>query len=841
MHKNINRYLPALLSTLIAVILLVYTFALWHQNVRKEQDALKTMVQEKANLVKHNLKNQIINSVIGLRRMAQRWELRVGTPRKEWSADATNYLVDINSLSAIEWIDANYRVQWVEPKKDNENLIGAIAEFDTQQKDDFEKVAYNLSIFLTPPLHLIQGYEGFIAYIPIYKNQTFQGFIAGVYNAQKLIDDAVPEQVSDVFSIRLIDEGKMLYSSAETEELTEFAGHNQLDLFNRKWDLVVEPKPSFFTQQISAVPHIELVGGSIISLLTGIAIYYTLLSVTRTRQLREKSEELSKVERRQQQIVNVVEDFAIYWLDLQGNIESWNTGSARILGYNSNDILGKNHQQFFTEEEQQEGLPHIILEAALANKKYKGEGWLVRCNGTHFWASIMSEVVKNNDEKVIGFAMIIQDISDRRLLEIERSRLIAIIDECSDFIGMSDMEGNLLYHNLGAKKMVGLPPDFDLSHMKIEDMHPEWAFKMVEDVAIPAVKKQGFWNGETALLYHPTGKELPVLQTVTIHHSEEENSSYLTTIMRDISERKNAEQALKNSEETFRSAMQFAAIGMALVALDGHWLKVNEALCEIVGYSEQELLRIDFQTITHPDDLDLDLGYVKQLIEGKLASYHLEKRYIHKDGSIVWILLSGSLLRDSENKPMYFIAQVQNIAAQKKAEEELKFIAYHDVLTGLSNRKQLDISLELSMAYSKRHQTEIAIMFMDLDNFKEINDQYGHEIGDLLMIEVAKRLKASVRATDILGRLGGDEFIIGLTEIANENQVEEMAKKILNTVAKPMLLKEHEISITASIGISMYPKDNYDLKTLIKYADQALYKVKSEGRNNFGVYSLRPN
>lgn len=296
--------------------------------------------------------------------------------------------------------------------------------------------------------------------------------------------------------------------------------------------------------------------------------------------------------------------------------------------------------------------------------------------------------------------------------------------------------------------------------------------------------------------------------------------------------------SLEESESRFRSAFNSAAIGMAIVSLEGRWLKVNESLCQIVGYSEKELLETDFQSITYPDDLDLDLNYVRQLLAGNIRFYHMEKRYFHKNGSVIWILLSGSLIRDSENKPLYFIAQIQNIDAQKRAEQELKYIAHHDVLTGLGNRKQLELSFNHALAYAKRHQKQIAIMFMDLDYFKNVNDKLGHDMGDLLLIEIGKRLKSSLRSTDIIARQGGDEFIIALTELSNVNSVVTIAKKILVDIAKPLIIKQHDISITGSIGISLYPEDGCDLDTLIKKADDALYNVKATGRNNFQLSTV---
>ncbi|PUT39173.1 sensor domain-containing diguanylate cyclase [Legionella taurinensis] len=275
---------------------------------------------------------------------------------------------------------------------------------------------------------------------------------------------------------------------------------------------------------------------------------------------------------------------------------------------------------------------------------------------------------------------------------------------------------------------------------------------------------------------------------------------------------------------------------MALVSLEGRWLKVNKSLCQITGYTKEELLQLDFQRITYPDDLQTDLSHVRQLLNGTIKYYQMEKRYIRKNGDIVWILLSGSLVRDAHGAPLYFIAQIQNIDAQKRAEHELVRMAYHDALTGLANRKQLEQSFQLFMAYAKRHKRSIALLFMDLDDFKKINDTFGHDAGDLLLIEIASRLTASVRSSDVVGRQGGDEFLIILSEISNEEEVCTVINHVFHAIQQPVFIKEQAIFISLSMGVSLYPQDGSDLDTLIQHADAALYQVKSKGKNNFEFY-----
>ncbi|MDR3491878.1 MAG: diguanylate cyclase [Gammaproteobacteria bacterium] len=297
-------------------------------------------------------------------------------------------------------------------------------------------------------------------------------------------------------------------------------------------------------------------------------------------------------------------------------------------------------------------------------------------------------------------------------------------------------------------------------------------------------------------------------------------------------------KTLQESEERFHMSFDFAAIGMALVSPAGRWLKVNKSLCQLVGYTEEELLELDFQTITHPDDLKNDLDHVQEILDGKMNTYQMEKRYIRKDGSIIWILLSVSVVKDViSNKPLYFIAQIQNIDAQKKAEHKLKYFAYHDSLTGLPNRKSLENLFESALKTAQQDNTKLAVYFVDLDNFKEVNDSFGHPVGDNVLSVIAKRLQHAMGDTHMIARLGGDEIIVVATGIMGMEQVTDTALNIRDVIAQPIVIDSSKISITSSIGISIYPDDARDLNNLIKYSDRALYFVKEKGRNFYKLYS----
>lgn len=306
-----------------------------------------------------------------------------------------------------------------------------------------------------------------------------------------------------------------------------------------------------------------------------------------------------------------------------------------------------------------------------------------------------------------------------------------------------------------------------------------------------------------------------------------------------LSERKHTEAALQNSEENFRNILENAPIGMAFVSLEGRFGLVNRSLCEILGYTKEELETLTFQEITHPDDLESNLANVQRLLDGSITSYHMEKRYIRKDQQIVWTQLTSSVVRDAAGAPLYLIAQIENITERRRSREQIHQLAYYDALTTLPNRRLLKDRLKQSLAQAKRYHRSLALMFLDLDNFKRVNDTLGHDMGDELLKVVADRLLACVRQIDTVCRQGGDEFVIVLSEIANPEDAALVANKIITAINEPVSLLDKELHITTSIGIAIYPINGTDdAKELMKKADIAMYEAKKDGRNRFSFYQL---
>jgi diguanylate cyclase (GGDEF)-like protein/PAS domain S-box-containing protein len=299
--------------------------------------------------------------------------------------------------------------------------------------------------------------------------------------------------------------------------------------------------------------------------------------------------------------------------------------------------------------------------------------------------------------------------------------------------------------------------------------------------------------------------------------------------------------ALRESEERFRNAFAHAA-GMGLVAADGRWIQVNKSLCEMLGYSEAELLLGTFQRVTHPDDLNLILEQLPKLREGTIPSLQLEQRYFHKKGHLRWVLLSVTTVNDAQNQSGNLIFQMQDISDRKQAEKKLVHDAFHDALTGLPNRMFFMDQLKQSVQRVNRTQgLPFAVLFLDFDRFKIINDSLGHMVGDQLLIAIANKLKESVRPRDTVARLGGDEFTILLDSLRDPDDAIDLARRLLSNLSEHFKLPGREVFITASIGVALSTAGYEHAEEVLRDADTAMYRAKSLGRARYEIFDKGMN
>jgi diguanylate cyclase (GGDEF)-like protein/PAS domain S-box-containing protein len=294
------------------------------------------------------------------------------------------------------------------------------------------------------------------------------------------------------------------------------------------------------------------------------------------------------------------------------------------------------------------------------------------------------------------------------------------------------------------------------------------------------------------------------------------------------------ERQLREVSERFESGFVNAPIGMAVLDMNGASLQVNDALCRITGYPERDLKATTLDAITHPDDVELAADDFQRLVTGQIRSYQVESRYRHAWGHYLWMSVTVSVVRDVQGDPIHIIKQVQDISERRERARQLEYLADHDFLTGLYNRRWFERELAREVERAKRYETPGAVLVIDLDHFKDINDSLGHQAGDDLLKGVAGLLKQRVRQADVLARLGGDEFALLLPQTP-ATHAEVVADEIVKTLSRRMAVGAGQsVVVTASVGVAI--SDGLTDTELLAYADLAMYEAKEAGRNRFAVY-----
>jgi diguanylate cyclase (GGDEF)-like protein/PAS domain S-box-containing protein len=383
----------------------------------------------------------------------------------------------------------------------------------------------------------------------------------------------------------------------------------------------------------------------------------------------------------------------------------------------------------------------------------------------------------------------------------------------ADAILVIEADGTLRFASDAATRLFGWPVEAWLGRSVLDLVHPDDLDAAVDSLA-----------GTVAAGGQAPPLELRVLtadgsatwvEALANGKVDDPTIGGVVVTLREIGDRRDERAALAEAEERFRLAFGQAPIGMALVSPDGHWLQVNGAVCKIVGRSEDELLRTTFQDITHPDDLDIDLDFVDQVLDGTLDSYAIEKRYFHRSGEVVWVLLSVSLVRDADGAPQYFISQIQDVTDRKHAEQDLVRASRQDPLTGLANRRSIEEQLE-EVVYGG---DEVVVVFCDVDHLKVVNDRLGHQAGDQLLRLVGRRIEAAIGSGGTVARWGGDEFVALLDA---PPQVDELRKAIERPVRVGGFILRPEVSI----GIAHGERTTQPVGTIIAKADADMYADK---------------
>jgi diguanylate cyclase (GGDEF)-like protein/PAS domain S-box-containing protein len=329
------------------------------------------------------------------------------------------------------------------------------------------------------------------------------------------------------------------------------------------------------------------------------------------------------------------------------------------------------------------------------------------------------------------------------------------------------------------------------------------------------------------------GSSVWVLENATI--LELGGEKVLEGTLIDITDRKSAEQQLRESEERYRLMADNSSDMISRLTNDGVFLYASPASRQLLGFEPDELIGRPMRTLVHPEDFQ-EIFRSHSTVLQQAVAHSARFRMRRRDGSYAWFETTSRSIRNAESgDPMEIVAVSRDISERKRFEEQIEYQAYHDALTGLPNRSLFADRLTVALARARRFERQLAVMFLDLDHFKNVNDTLGHAVGDQLLQEVARRLRAALREEDTVARLGGDEFTVLISDLQGEDQAIAVARKILAAVTQPFLLGGYVVHMTTSIGIALHPRHGADSESLLETADKAMYRAKSGGRNNVQV------
>jgi diguanylate cyclase (GGDEF)-like protein/PAS domain S-box-containing protein len=562
--------------------------------------------------------------------------------------------------------------------------------------------------------------------------------------------------------------------------------------------------------------------------LNGGMIYSFLRDIT----ARKHAEEKLKLS---EQILNRITD-SVFLIDLDGNFVYMNEAAWKSRGYTQEEMFGMNLRTLNTPEYNQ--LIELRMNELLEKGQASYEAAHYCKDGSIMQVEINARITETGGQKLL--LAVVRDITERNLMENalleSEEKFRSMSNHTQDALIMMDEAGNISFWNAAAEKIFG----YSTAEVLGKELHTFIAPAIYYDAFKKAFGHfrdtgEGAMVGKTRELValRKGGIEFPV--ELALASLKLRNKWYAVGIARDISARKSAEEALRESESRLVDMFENLSSGVAIyhASSDLHDFTItafNTAAERIDSIRREDLIGKSVLEV-FPGITEFGLLDVFRRVWKSGVAEHFPITF-YQDGRIngwrenyVYKLPNGEI-----------VAIFDDVTKEKQADERIHYLAHYDALTGLPNRSLFADRLQQAISKAKREKTRVALMFIDLDKFKPVNDDLGHNVGDMLLMEVAKRMQNCVRESDTVSRIGGDEFVIMLPSIEAEQHAMLVAEKILYAINQIFELDGHRINISSSIGIAVYPEHGGDEKLLTKNADIAMYNAKNGGRNNVKLY-----
>lgn len=790
-------------------------------------------------------------------------------------------------------------IRHVVPLSGNEKAIGLNLMIDPSQRSESLLARKTGKLTLAGPLRMIQGDEGLVARLPLFRgDNTFWGFALVVIRFPDILHASALEDLSTSglnYTLTRIhpDSKKTQLIAASSAEPLDRPVETRIELPNADWTLQIAPADGWHDTSVLAF-HTAL--ALFISLLLGyIAKQYTALRHYRDileSRVQERVVEVTKTQSLLHLLLDTVPD--LIWLkDKEGKYLLCNPMFERFFGAKEEEIFGKSDYDF-VDAEQADFFREKDRHALETRDSCINEEWITFADNGHqaLMETVKTPVIDETGE-LVGILGIARDITERHTNEVRIQQLthlyaalsrcnkaivravtpeilfaevcrgivseggismawIGLIDPSTGLVRPSASYGDTLEYLEGIEISIREddPSGKGPTGISIRENRPYWCQDFIHDpVTAPWHEraKTAGWKASAALPFHLYGKVIGafMVYSVNLHAFDAESQELLVEMAMDISfamenfdreakRRENEEQLIKTEKllEEMSEAAQIGGWEFDPETGAGSWTPETARIHDMEPDTEA----------TAQIGLSVYRGEWLEKIQAAIgdaineaAPYDLELQMTTPMGNLKWVRTIGIPVMEG-GKVVRLRGSIQDITAQKTTEEKVHWLAHFDPLTGLPNRILLNDRLNHAIHIAHRNQTSVALLYLDLDHFKNINDSLGHDIGDQLLIQVSQRIQSIMRESDTLSRQGGDEFIILLSGTDAHGAV-HVAEKLIETLSHPYQIGEHELSVTTSIGIALYPIDGDTLTALSQAADAAMYRAKHDGRNRYCFFA----
>jgi diguanylate cyclase (GGDEF)-like protein/PAS domain S-box-containing protein len=510
----------------------------------------------------------------------------------------------------------------------------------------------------------------------------------------------------------------------------------------------------------------------------------------------------------------------------------------QMLGYAPGELHGKPTRVWYASDEQWGAAGEEAYRRLASGEIIEGDSRLARRDGSRFWCRALGRSLDPSapeESAIFVFSDASERIAAEQALRASEALYRNLVATSNDLIWSIDLERQWTYLNpIAAQRIYGSGVE-ELIGRPLTDRSAQAVRERDAAVFGRVMAGEQVFDYETRHTRRD-GSQVDLSFNATALRDANGAIVGATGTAHDVSEQKRAAAALHESVAKLRLAVDAADLYYWEWELSTDKLTWGRDPGGLIGRpDERSRLYPDFRDMVHPEDRE------RYLAAGRAAlasgePYTAEFRIVTRDGAVRWLAAHGSVLRPPEGGAAKMIGVSQDITERKRQEEEVRFLAYHDTLTGLPNRRLLDDRMRQAVYLAQRRDVRVAALLIDLDDFKQVNDALGHRAGDAVLREVAQRLSACMRKSDTLARQGGDEFVALLPDLQRESDCQFVAEKVLRALEPEFRVEERVFRIGASIGISIYPSDAGDGETLLRNADVAMYRAKQLGRNQYQFY-----